>query len=300
MNQAWPLTAMGTVCGLFGKTRQAYYEACWREEKVINEQELILQEVKRIRKDLPRVGTDKLYFLLADFFNKNQIKIGRDKLYTLLRAHHLLIKRTKRRAITTNSNHPFYKYPNLVQDFIPLKPNELWVSDITYVLLPHKFAYLSLITDAYSKKIIGWSLQENLQSKGPLEALKMALHHSRRNLDNLIHHSDRGTQYCSHEYIKLLKKHEISISMTRDGDPGENAIAERINGTIKNEFYCRGFISFPLAKESIAKAIHAYNYLRPHASCDYLTPAQAHGKAGILNKRWSRNYSKDYNLLNAI
>jgi transposase InsO family protein len=285
---------------LFGRTRQAYYEACWREEKTINEQDLVIQEVKRIRKDLPKVGTDKLYFLLTDFFKVNHIKMGRDKLYTLLREHKLLIKRSKRRAITTNSNHPFYKYPNLVKNFIPAKPNELWVSDITYVLLPHKFAYLSLITDAYSKKIIGWSLQENLQSKGPLEALKMALHDSRRNLDKLIHHSDRGTQYCSHEYIKLLKKHEIGISMTRDGDPGENAIAERINGTIKNEFYCRGFLSFPLAKQGIAKAINTYNQLRPHASCDYLTPAQAHNKKGILNKRWYSYNTKKYNLLNAI
>jgi hypothetical protein len=129
-------------------TRQAYYQATWREEKVINEQELIIQEVKRIRKDLPRVGTDKLYFLLADFFNENNIKMGRDKLYALLRVHNLLIKRSKRRAITTNSTHPFYKYPNLVKDFTPKKPNELWVSDITYVLLPGKFAYLSMITNA--------------------------------------------------------------------------------------------------------------------------------------------------------
>lgn len=291
---------MGTLCGLFGKTRQAYYEATWREEKLINEQELIIQEVKRIRKDLPRIGTDKLYFLLADFLNNNNIKMGRDKLYALLRAHNLLIKRSKRRAVTPNSNHPFYKYANLVKDFIPARPNELWVSDITYVLLPGKFAYLSLITDAYSKKIVGWSLQENLQSKGPLEALKMALEHSRRKLDYLIHHSDRGTQYCSHEYTKRLKKHEIGISMTRDGDPGENAIAERVNGTIKNEFYCRGFLSFPLAQEGIAKAIHAYNQLRPHASCDYMTPAQAHSKKAILNKRWYSDTTKNYNLLKAI
>jgi transposase InsO family protein len=230
---------MQSLCGMFGKTRQAYYQATWREDKVVNEQELIIREVKRIRKDLPRVGTDKLYFLLNNFFTAHKIQMGRDKLYALLRAHNLLIKRNKRRAITTNSNHPFYKYPNLVKDFIPARSNELWVSDITYVLLPGKFAYLSLITDAYSKKIIGWSLQENLQLKGPLEALRMALEHSRRNLDHLIHHSDRGTQYCSHEYIKLLKKHEIGISMTLDGDPGENAIAERVNGTIKNEFRTR-------------------------------------------------------------
>ena len=146
-----------------------------------------------------------------------------------------------------------------------------------------------MVTDAYSKKIVGWSLQETLQSKGPIEAFKMAL--SKYNdLKGLIHHSDRGIQYCCLEYIKLLKN--ITISMTQDGDPGENAIAERINGTIKNEFYCRGFLSLPLAQDGIAKAIYAYNYLRPHASCDYLTPAQAHEMKGILNKRWSRNSTK--------
>jgi transposase InsO family protein len=163
--------------------------------------------------------------------------------------------------------------------------------------LPHKFAYLSLITDAYSKKIVGYSLQETLQLKGPVEALKMALNNNRTSLEGLIHHSDRGLQYCSHAYIKLLKN--ITISMTHDGDPGENAIAERVNGTIKNEFYCRGFLSFPLAQEAIERAIHNYNHLRPHASCDYLTPAKAHAMKGILNKRWSINNTKKVTFTNA-
>jgi transposase InsO family protein len=186
-----------------------------------------------------RIGTDKLYFLLADFFNEKGIKMGRDKLYTLLRAHHLLIKRTKRRAITTNSNHPFYKYPNLIKNFVSTNPNQVWVSDMTYIRLPHRFAYLSLITDVYSKKLVGWSLQETMQLKGPVEALKMAFNNNKLTGKELIHHSDRGLQYCSNEYIALLKNKQIAISMTRDGDPGENAIAERINGTIKNEFRTR-------------------------------------------------------------
>jgi hypothetical protein len=160
---------------LFGRTRQAYYEACWREDKVNNERELVIEQVKQIRKELPRVGTHKLYFLLADFFQEHYITMGRDKLYTLLREQGLLIKRSKRRAVTSNANHVFYKYPNLIKDFILARANQLWVSDITYVSLPHKFAYLSLVTDAYSKKIVGWSLQESLQSKEPLAALKMAL-----------------------------------------------------------------------------------------------------------------------------
>lgn len=173
----------------------------------------------------------------------------------------------------------------------------------TYVLLTGKFAYLSLKTDAYSKKIAGWSNPGCTASgwqiyagkpvvKRFLESPKMALNHAKSNLNNLIHHADRGTQYCSNEYTHLLKRRQIGISMTRDGDPGENTIAERVNGTIKNEFYCRGFPSFLLAQEGIAKAIHAYNGLRPHASCDYLTPTQAHGKEGILNKRWTINNTK--------
>jgi len=162
----------------------------------------------------------------------------------------------------------------------------------TYIRLPHKFAYLSLITDAYSKKIVGWSLQQTMQLKGPLEALKMALATCKSNLEGLIHHSDRGMQYCSKEYTRLLSRSKIKISMTRDGDPGENAIAERINGTIKNEFYCRGFLSFQLAQERIQKAITAYNSLRPHASCNCLTPSQAHFREGILLKRWTRNNPK--------
>lgn len=129
-NKHWPLAGIGVLCGLFGITRQAYYEACWREDKAVNEQELVIEQVKRIRKDLPRVGTHKLYFLLADFFKEKNIKMGRDKLYTLLREQGLLIKRTKRRAITTVSNHAFYKYPNLIKDFTPTKPNQLWVSDM--------------------------------------------------------------------------------------------------------------------------------------------------------------------------
>ncbi len=179
---------------MFGRTRQAYYEACWREDKAVNEQELVIEQVKRIRADLPRVGTNKLYFLLADFFKEKNIKMGRDKLYTLLREQGLLIKRTKRRAITTLSNHAFYKYPNLIKEFTPTKPNQLWVSDMTYIRLPHKFAYLSLVTDAYSKRIVGWSLQETMHSKGPLAALKMALSKYTQADQQLIHHSDRGMQ----------------------------------------------------------------------------------------------------------
>jgi putative transposase len=190
----YPLTGIGKLCGLFGVTRQAYYQANWREHKIRDERELVLEQVKHIRRELPKVGTNKLYFLLAAFFKEKNIKMGRDKLYTLLRENNLLIKRTKRRSITTLSNHAFYKYPNLIKEFTPTKPNQLWVSDMTYIRLPHKFAYLSLITDAYSKRIVGWSLQETMHSKGPVAALKMALSKYTEADQQLIHHSDRGLQ----------------------------------------------------------------------------------------------------------
>ena len=162
------------------------------------------------------------------------------------------------------------------------RPNQVWVSDITYIRTGRDFSYLSLITDAYSHKIVGWALDATLQTKGPLAALQMAIKSLPKGKERLIHHSDRGIQYCSKEYIQLLQAKDIHISMTSQGDPGENALAERINRTIKEEFNCQAFLSFDLAKSAIIKSILAYNQLRPHASCDYLTRAQAHLREGQL------------------
>ena len=252
---------------------------------------LILAQVIKIRQQLPGVGTGKLHHLLTDFLAEQQIKLGRDKLYDLLREHHLLRHKKRKRAKTTNSQHPFYKYANLTKELLVSRPNHLWVSDISYIRTGNDFSYLSLITDAYSHKIMGKALDTTLQTKGPLAALQMAIKSLPKGKESLIHHSDRGIQYCSKEYIQLLCSHNIQISMTNLGDPGENALAERINRTIKDEFNCRGFLSFDLAKAAITKSILAYNQLRPHASCDYLTPAQAHQQDGPLRKRW-RKYGK--------
>ena len=259
-------------------------------------QDLIIKEqIKLIRKDLPRVGTSKLHFMLTDFLAQHQIKLGRDKLYNLLKENHLLCRKNKNRMKTTQSHHRYYKYPNLIKELKLSVANALWVSDITYIPTGDYFSYLSLVTDAYSRKIVGWSLQANLQATGVLEALKMAIEHLPQSVTGLIHHSDRGIQYCCRDYISLLVSAKIRISMTENSDPGENALAERVNGILKEELLeNRRFTSFVAAQEAIKKAVDTYNHLRPHSSCDYLTPVQAHGQKGELRKRWRvRNQPKE-------
>ena len=285
---------MQTLCQLLGKTRQAFYEATWRAEQDSMQEVVVVEQIKEIRKDLPRVGTSKLHFMLTDFLAQHQIKLGRDKLYSLLKENHLLYRKNKNRMKTTQSPHRYYKFPNLVKELKPSVPNALWVSDITYIPGDY-FSYLSLITDAYSRKIVGWSLQANLQATGVLEALKMAIKELSPSVTGLIHHSDRGIQYCCRDYISLLESAKIRISMTENSDPGENALAERVNGILKEELLeNRRFTSFALAHQAITKAVSTYNHLRPHSSCDYLTPGQAHGQKGELRKRWRvKNQSKE-------
>ena len=277
-----------TLCRLFGKSRQAWYEAQKRTEQEDFQGAILLSEVRRLRIDLPSVGVDVLHYQLRAFRHQHRIKIGRDKLANLLRDSGLLIRRKTRRVRTTWSHHRFFKYPNLIIGQKVLAPNRLWVSDITSVLVGYRFAYLSLITDAYSRKIVGWAVEDSLQATGPVRALKMALKDNKKRLSKgIIHHSDRGVQYCCHEYIRLLTAHEIAISMTEQGDPYENALAERVNRTSKEEMLQnRGFINFTTAQEAIKCAIENYNRLRPHGSCDYHTPEQAHQMQGELAKRW--------------
>lgn len=281
---------MQTLCGLFGKSRQAWYEAQKRETNEDLQGAILLAEVKRLRIDLPSIGVDVLHYQLTDFREEHGIKIGRDKLANLLIDSGLLIVRKGRRAKTTWSHHRYFKYPNLTLGKSFFAPNLLWVSDITYLLIGRGFGYLSLITDAYSRKIVGWALDETLQATGPIAALKMAL----KTVNDcppsgLIHHSDRGVQYCCRDYVSLLKDHKVAISMTQNGDPYENALAERINRTIKEDMLeNRGFVDYPRALVAVSRAITNYNALRPHGSCDYHTPAQAHQMEGELRRRWRK------------
>lgn len=229
--------------------------------------------------------------LMEDFVKEHQINLGRDALFNLLREHNLLIRKRKRRkAQTTFSKHWYKKYKNLIHGFVPLAPDLLWVSDITYLTVAGTFAYLSLITDAYSRKVVGFYLSRTLEATGCIKALQMALNNC-NNTTNLIHHSDRGVQYCSHEYVKGLEDHNIQISMTENGDPLENAVAERVNGILKDELLQEQYNSFQEAQKSVAKAISVYNSLRPHSSCNMLTPQVAHQQKGVFKKHW-KNYYK--------
>ena len=247
---------------------------------------LIIKMVKEVRKDLPRCGVPKLLLILKDRFQAHGIQVGRDQLYTLLGARGYLIRYRRRRVYTTDSNHPYRKYPNLIRELDLLTcAGQLWVSDITYLYLKQGFAYLSIVTDAYSHRIIGYCLHPCLHSDGPINALLMAS--TSKMQGTLIHHSDRGVQYCCQQYVQLLESFGIRISMTENGDPYENAIAERVNGILKEEFLLnQTFASFTLAKQAVDNAVDKYNRIRPHASCDNLTPVQAHDQNGILKKHW--------------
>ena len=225
---------MQTLCGLFGKSRQAWYDEQKRDDNASLQAGLLLAQVRRLRLDLPSIGVDVLHYQLTDFRQQHDLKIGRDKLANLLRESGLLIKKRSRLVKTTWSHHHYFKYPNLTISKKVVAPNRLWVSAITYILVGRGFGYLSLITDAYSRKIVGWALDESLQATGPVAALKMAMKTNKGRLNtDLIHHSDRGVQYRCHAYIDRLRQRKIAISMTQNGDPYENALAERVNRTIK-------------------------------------------------------------------
>lgn len=242
--------------------------------------------MRRLRVDLPSVGAEILHHQLTEFRDQHSIKMERDKFIKLLRNNGLLIRRKTRRVKTTWSDHPFRKYPNLTKGIKIAAPNRLWVSDITYVPLHYGFAYLSLVTDAYSRKIVGWALHPSLQMDGPLAALTMALKANKVG-QQLIHHSDRGVQYCCREYTGQLRRHKISISMTEQGDPYENALAEHVNRTIKQEMLLnRSFVNYESAHASVQVAIENYNRLWPHRSCNYHTPERAHHMQGELVKKW--------------
>jgi putative transposase len=293
MRQKRPSCSLNSFCALFGISRQAYYQAHQQAAKTSIANIIVLKLVSEFRAMIPMIGTRKLLFMLVPEMEKHGIKMGRDLLYDLLRFHGLLIRRRKRMVKTTDSHHWLRKYPNLITHLILTAPEQLWVSDITYIRTLDAFSYLSLITDAYSRKIVGYALHPSLEAVGCIAALEMAIE-SRKRLSPyiLIHHSDRGIQYCSQNYTAILNVDRIAISMTQTGSPYENALAERVNGIIKNEFFPKKvYQNHKEAKKSIAIIIMHYNQTRPHASLDYLTPDQAHQKDGEINKRW-KTYRK--------
>jgi putative transposase len=282
-----------SICRLLGYTPQAYHKKTKHHlRKQVNE-DLIIQQVHLIREDQPRCGARKLLLMLQPFLDKYQLAIGRDTFFELLASHKLLVRKTKRSTHTTNSKHHFRRWPNLAKDFKPLKAHELWVSDITYIPLKDRFAYLFLITDAYSRKIVGFHVSDDMKVSSAVVALKKAL--DQKPAETIvIHHSDRGIQYCSHEYVALLQKNNAMISMTQSGDPLENAIAERVNGILKTELISSSYEDIDKASLSIARAITIYNYKRRHSSLNYQTPDEAHQQKGPQIRRW-KNYFYAFN-----
>jgi len=251
---------------------------------------IILELVSEYRQEMPHLGTRKLHYLLQPDLKKHDITIGRDSLFDLLSDQGMLVRRRKRRVSTTNSRHRFRKYPNLIKDLLIDSSEQVWVSDITYIRLSHGFSYLSLLTDLHSRRIVGYHLGEDLSTKQSIKALNMAIS-QRIYTHNVIHHSDRGIQYCSNEYVSKLNKNMMGISMTQKSDPYENPVAERINGILKQEFGMGEiFRSHLQAAKAVEKAVQVYNSKRPHASCDYLTPDQAYGLQGALKRRWKNYY----------
>lgn len=238
-----------------------------------------------------------MYFMIKEDIERTGIKMGRDALFSLLASEHLLVHPRKRKHITTNSKHWYKKYPNLIKGTVPDQPNQIWVSDITYIKTKNEFLYLFLITDAYSKKILGFRLANNLDSIHAVNSLQDALKNTCQPISGLIHHSDRGIQYCSKEYIELLQSNNILISMTENGDPLENPIAERVNGILKDEYLSNKLNNYNyLDNTQVSNAITKYNTLRPHLSCEMLTPEEAHQGHGQLRKMWKNYYRKKANL----
>jgi len=282
---------------LLGYSKQAYYKRIKATENERYEEAVIVKMIREKKKLWKKGSGRNLHASLKDEFAAHKIKIGRDKFFELLRRNNLLNERKRYKTRTTFSYHHFHKYPNLIKDLEVTKPNQVIVSDITYIWLreAENFSYLYLITDMYSRKILGYCLSENLKTLSATTALKMAI-------DNMlitegcIHHSDRGIQYCSHKYVKILSKNQINISMTENGDPLENPIAERINRTIKEEFTEQRYLSFENISEGRAKItdwIKFYNEERPHRSIEMLTPAKAYHRTGMLKRKWKNYYRKN-------
>ncbi|WP_260847849.1 IS3 family transposase [Algibacter amylolyticus] len=264
--------SLTTITHCFGLKRDAYYKYKSRADKRLKQEQLIINIVRKRRKSLPREGVRKLTRSLDKEFVKANLRVGRDTLFNVLRKHQMLTLRKKTSARTTNSHHRFYKYNNIIKNMEVTRSNQVWVSDITYIRTVKGFCYLALITDMYSRKIVGYDLSDSMELKGCVRALNKAINQS-KDIKHLIHHSDRGIQYCSNVYKQILKRKKINISMTEENHCYENAMAERVNGILKDEFYLdQTFHNMAHAKRAAKNAINLYNEIRLHLSLDYKTP----------------------------
>jgi putative transposase len=264
-------------CRLFGISRQAIYQSEQRILHRTKELSQIKPLVQNIRMEMPRIGTRKLYYLLKEELDILGVKIGRDGLFDYLRCENLLVKPKKNYTKTTNSKHWLRKYPNLLADLKPIRAEQVFVSDITYIKSREKTHYLSLVTDAFSRKIMGYKLSGDMSSENVVQALKMATKNRITNKP-LIHHSDRGLQYCSSVYQDELAVNQIAPSMTDGYDCYQNALAERVNGILKQEFLIETCNTGKELQKLIDESIETYNTKRPHLSLNMKTPNIVHEK----------------------
>jgi len=275
---------------VFGISKQAYYQRSKNQKEKEKIHEIVLKEVAKIRKKKSKTGTRKLFEELRPALLKNNIKMGRDALFDLLRCKGLLVRKTKRFHITTNSKHFYYNSPNLIKELIINHAEQVFVTDITYIKTDEGHAYLALVTDAYSKKIMGWSFDNNMKVAMVKEALNMAYNNCKYHKNGIIHHSDRGMQYCCPDYTEFATNKGFIMSNTQKSDPYENAIAERINGILKYEFGLRKTIaSSELAKAMIKEAVEIYNNERLHWSINLKTPQNVHNE---YNKQKYMSYKR--------
>jgi transposase InsO family protein len=273
---------------LSGINRQTYYR---RQRQKKEEEEMVktvINQVQTVRKQMPRLGTRKLYHILHAPLR--ELGVGRDKLFSIMKSNDMQITPKRNRRITTNSHHRFHKHKNRIEGIALTRPEQVWVADITYLGNQGVFCYLSLITDAYSKKIMGYDLSKSLATDGALRALQMAIANRLYPSRPLIHHSDRGIQYCCNEYQLQMEKNHIEVSMTESYDPYANAVAERINGILKQEFLLEeyGEISMDTLNILLKDSIRVYNTLRPHASCLMNTPQWMHRQESVKIKTYKK------------
>ncbi len=265
------------ICQLFGVSPQGYYQAQQRHHHNQQINERVIQLVQHQRRIMPRLGTRKLYHLINVSLHQERLKLGRDSLFALLRTQGLLVRPARSYHKTTDSTHWMHKHPNLTKGLVVARQNQLWVADITYLDLVEGHGYLSLVTDAYSRRIMGYHVHDRLHVHPVRVALEMALADTKLT-QPLIHHSDRGSQYCADYYQQLHRKHHLLCSMTDGYDYYQNALAERINGILKYEFLVVQPQNLDEARQMVAESVAIYNQRRPHLSLQYQTPDQVHYK----------------------
>lgn len=277
----------------FGISRQGYYKHINKKKVSSSEDEFVKNKVLHVRRSMPRLGGRKLYHILNPLLKSEGLKYGRDKLFDLLRKERMLVPKRTNYLTTTRSYKRFRKHPNRIVELEIKRPEQVWVSDITYIKTRTGYMYLSLITDAYSKKIMGYKVADNMKTENNVAALEMALKNRKYPGRKIIHHSDRGFQYCADLYTSTLEKHKIEISMTTKYDPYENAVAERVNGILKGEFLVSDSrMDKEDVEQVISESIKTYNELRPHMSNEYLTPEQAHnGRRFTMQTYRTKNVS---------